>query len=349
MKPILYLDMDGFLFDYDSHYKLHNLRKDQPEPQGFFETIPIYPGAVDFVNALYDSGKFEIYFLSTPSWSSPTSYTEKRLALEAHFRKEIVYKKLILSHNKGLLKGDYIIDDRKVNGVENFEGIHLHYGQPEDNPLDYNKILKYFNIHRSNVIIVGVTGIIGSGKTTFVKEMENLGYITYSSDKVVKHLLAEKEELIKNLVNRYSDKIVVEGFIDSHELAKIAFKTSRDAKDLNAFIHPYLREHFTNYINLLQEQNKEDVVLIWEAPLLFETGLNDIFHYTVGVAMPLEEARKRAIMRGMSSDDYDKRMQFQLTNKHTKCNYTVLNTFSVENLKQHALNLDKILKKKFFK
>lgn len=71
---------------------------------------------------------YEVYFLSTPMWLVPQSYTDKRLWVERIFG-ELAKKKLILTHNKGLLMGDYIIDDRIKHGVDNFRGEHIHFGQ----------------------------------------------------------------------------------------------------------------------------------------------------------------------------------------------------------------------------
>jgi hypothetical protein len=68
-----------------------------------------------------------VYFLSTPVWDNPSSYTEKRIWIGNTFG-EAAEKKLILSHNKGLFYGHYLIDDRRVNGVEEFVGEHIHFG-----------------------------------------------------------------------------------------------------------------------------------------------------------------------------------------------------------------------------
>ena len=75
---------------------------------------------------------FDVYLLSTPMWDHPRSWTDKRTWVAANLG-DSATKRLILTHNKGLVKGDYLIDDRIVNGVGNFEGEHIHFGQSPHN------------------------------------------------------------------------------------------------------------------------------------------------------------------------------------------------------------------------
>ena len=105
-KEILYIDLDGVCADYD----LAKKRSSGLEPEsreGFFEFLPEISGAIEAVKKLNE--RFEIYFLSTAPWSNKFALSEKRIWVEHHFG-DIAFKKLILSHNKGLLKGSYLID-----------------------------------------------------------------------------------------------------------------------------------------------------------------------------------------------------------------------------------------------
>lgn len=137
-KPILYIDMDGVLVDFAKKAKAIGYKDDAPKPLDLFEGLEPYPDAIWAWNILQE--KFDTYILSTAPWSVPNSFTEKRLWVEKYLG-DSSYKKLILSPNKGLLKGEYLIDDRKANGVLDFEGEHLHFGYKPF--LDWKSVVDY--------------------------------------------------------------------------------------------------------------------------------------------------------------------------------------------------------------
>lgn len=93
----------------------------------FFENLPPIKDAIDSVNILRNSGKYNVHILTAPSTRNPSSYTEKRIWVENHFDDEFT-NKLIISPNKGLLKGDILIDDKvSGKGQENFDGRVMPY------------------------------------------------------------------------------------------------------------------------------------------------------------------------------------------------------------------------------
>lgn len=121
--------MDGVLCDFDK-------RKRELESEGFvgvklfshssaFKDLEPIEGAIDAWHLLHE--KYEPYILSTPPWSNPDVWGEKRKWVSDYLGKT-ANKKLILSHNKGLIIGDYLIDDRIANGVGDFKGEHIHFG-----------------------------------------------------------------------------------------------------------------------------------------------------------------------------------------------------------------------------
>jgi 5'-nucleotidase len=131
-KEIVYIDMDGVLCDYASFLEKKvnegmNIFQVYKIPGAFEELEPI-KGAIDAFHLL--DKYFEVYILSTPMWSNPDSWRGKRIWVEKHLGKT-AKKKLILSHNKGLMKGKYLIDDREANGVLDFEGEHIKFGENE--------------------------------------------------------------------------------------------------------------------------------------------------------------------------------------------------------------------------
>ena len=132
---IVYIDMDDTLCDFDTAFKRSKLEHpDITWPQsrhGFFLNLQPIDGAIEAVNELIVSNKYDPYILSSPSVRNPTCYAEKRVWIENYFGLEFC-KKLILSPNKGLNHGEYLIDDNvEGKGQDAFKGELIHFGGDE--------------------------------------------------------------------------------------------------------------------------------------------------------------------------------------------------------------------------
>ena len=129
---IIYIDMDDTLCDYSTAFneavnKVPNLAFPQSQ-YGFYSHLKPIDGAIDGVKHLINSNHFEVYILTAPSTYNPLSYTEKRVWVEKHFGLDFT-EKLIICANKGLLKGDVLIDDLiEGKGQEDFEGELIQFG-----------------------------------------------------------------------------------------------------------------------------------------------------------------------------------------------------------------------------
>lgn len=146
MKTKLFLDMDGVLADFMGAVTNHPDYVDGVPLDSFdvFENLNPIDGAIESVRKIIESGKYDVFVLSTAPWGSPKAWMDKRLWIEKHLPE--LKKRLILTHYKDLCCGsssDIIIDDRIVNGVERWSGIHLHFGTEFK---DWNSILEYLNI-----------------------------------------------------------------------------------------------------------------------------------------------------------------------------------------------------------
>jgi 5'(3')-deoxyribonucleotidase len=146
IKKIIYVDMDDVICDFNASYRQKIIL--QPEikyPQSqydFFRKLEPVANALESVNYLNKQELFDLYILTAPSIRNPLSYTEKRLWIEDYFGLDLV-RKLIISPNKGLNKGDYLIDDMdNGKGQEIFEGKILQFGSKEYQ--NWTDILKYF-------------------------------------------------------------------------------------------------------------------------------------------------------------------------------------------------------------
>jgi hypothetical protein len=107
---------------------------------GFFENLEPIDGAIESINQLRK--QFDVYILTAPSNRNPHCYTEKRLWIEKHFDYEFT-ERLIISSNKSLLKGDFLIDDyAEGKGQESFGGELIQFGT-EKYP-DWQAVMEYF-------------------------------------------------------------------------------------------------------------------------------------------------------------------------------------------------------------
>ena len=135
-KKIVYVDMGGVLMDFHAGLELigDELRKEYAgrydEVPNIVSYLPPVKGAVEAMYALQQSGKYDVYILSTSPWSNPTTWSDKVEWINRHMDKYYC-KRLILSHHKNLLRGDYIIDDRGKHGTSGFKGEWLRFGSQE--------------------------------------------------------------------------------------------------------------------------------------------------------------------------------------------------------------------------
>lgn len=142
-KKILYFDMDNVLVDFPDFSKVDPKLLDEFEGRlheipGIFSLMEPLEGALEAHEIL--SKKFDTYLLSTAPWENSSAWADKNEWVKRYLGKS-AYKRLILSHNKHLNIGDYLIDDRTANGAGQFRGEHIHFGS-EKFP-DWNSVLEY--------------------------------------------------------------------------------------------------------------------------------------------------------------------------------------------------------------
>lgn len=140
----LFFDMDGVLVDFGSSIaKLSEETKKEYEGRldevpGIFSLMEPANGAIETVHLL--SKHFDVYILSTSPWNNPTAASDKIEWVKKYFS-DIFHKRVILTHRKDLVMGDYLIDDRGKNGASEFQGEWIQLGS-EKFP-DFDAILRY--------------------------------------------------------------------------------------------------------------------------------------------------------------------------------------------------------------
>lgn len=150
---ILYVDMDNVLVDFNRLLKDNNLNtKDEIDSfvdntEGIFLNLEPIKGAIEAFNFL--SKHFETYILTTAPWKNESAWTDKRRWVEKYLP-ENGTKKLIITHNKGLNKGDYLIDDRIAKGVDKFQGEHIHF--LTDQFPDWDSVVEYLRKKKEYIL-----------------------------------------------------------------------------------------------------------------------------------------------------------------------------------------------------
>ena len=147
-KKTIYFDMDGVLVDLAAkiaEYPAEVVAKFEKDdmvdqmPSLFLDPPPI-KGAVDAFNKFVNSDKYDVYILSTAPWENPSAWMHKRLWVDKYLG-DGAWKRLILSHNKHLNMGDYLVDDRTKNGAGDFTGELIQFGT--DKFPDWDSVVQY--------------------------------------------------------------------------------------------------------------------------------------------------------------------------------------------------------------
>jgi len=154
---------------------------------------------------------------------------------------------------------------------------------------------------------IGLTGGIGSGKTTVAEVFKQLGIPVYSSDNRAKSLMLENESLRKSLVDLFGKQAYVDGVLNRTYLASIVFSNDEALTKLNELVHPILQKDFEEW-NAAQQSP----YIIKEAAILFESGANKGLDKVVLVEAPKELRISRVLQRdGFERSDVIARMDKQ--------------------------------------
>lgn len=140
--------------------------------------------------------------------------------------------------------------------------------------------------------IIGLTGGIGSGKTTVANYFEKLGIPVYIADKEGKKITASPL-ILQSIKEKFGDAIFDGKLLNRKKLSQIVFNDSGKLQDLNAIIHPEVENHFRNWV--LSHSNFPFVVK--ETAILFETGSYKKCDIVITVIAPLEERINRVMKR----------------------------------------------------
>ena len=170
---------------------------------------------------------------------------------------------------------------------------------------------------------IGITGGIGSGKSTVAKIFEVLGIPVYYADDAAKRLMNENEKLKAKIQLQFGNDVYKNGQLDKKYLANIVFKSPEKLALLNALVHPATLKDAEKW--MLKQSTG---YAIKEAALIFESGAHEHLDYVMGVTAPAPLRIQRTMLRdGITREEVMARMDKQMdeTIKMKLCNFIIKN------------------------
>ena len=189
---------------------------------------------------------------------------------------------------------------------------------------------------------VGITGGIGSGKSTITSLFHDLGVPIYNSDERAKWLLSNDVDLINQIKILFGQESYSNNKLNRAHIANIVFQDNDMLKQLNAIVHPLVKIDFENWL-LLQ---KKEPLVIKEAAILIESGAYKELDVLIVVLADKKTRIKRVINRdNVSKEEVEKRMETQISDSERLkfANFSVDNNTDQSNLKMQVGELYKKL------
>ncbi len=164
-------------------------------------------------------------------------------------------------------------------------------------------------------MVIGVTGGIGSGKTTFCNVLRERGYLVYDTDKEARDLQNNNAALVAEIKALFGNEIYNEHGLDRKQLGALVFENADLLKQLGDIVHPYVRNSFKQWI----DQNTEQKLLFVECAILFEGGFNQFTQRNILITAEEDVRIKRVQKRdGISAELVKKRIDKQWPDSQKK-------------------------------
>lgn len=171
--------------------------------------------------------------------------------------------------------------------------------------------------------VIGLTGGIGSGKSTIAKMFQNLGIPVYVADEEAKKLMQSLVSLKYEIMANFGELAYKNGVLNTSYLAEIVFSNPEKLKLINQIVHPKVRAHFLQF-KTAQNSN----YIIFENAILFENRFDKMCDFVITITAPLEERIKRVEQRDkLNSEQILNRINSQWTDeqKTSKSNFIIEN------------------------
>lgn len=180
--------------------------------------------------------------------------------------------------------------------------------------------------------IIGLTGGIGSGKTTVAKEFNSYGIPIYITDEEAKNLM-QSDGVLDQIREQFGNSIFDNSILVRERLSKIVFNNPDALTQLNNIVHPAVQEHFKEWL----EKYKNESFVIYESAILFESGRYAACDYIINVVAPLEIRIERVILRDNTTRE---KVLERVKNQLNDDEKSAKSDFIIENTSMEALKLE---------
>ena len=159
------------------------------------------------------------------------------------------------------------------------------------------------------MLIVALTGGIGSGKSTVGQLFEDLGAIVIDSDQLARDVVERGTNGFDQIISAFGDEVLKNGDLDRAALGELVFKDPAKRKQLEQITHPLIRKAFSKIV----ESSKGDSIVVNQIPLLVESNHDYKFDHVITISASEDVRIERLLKRGMNLNQIKQRLQAQST------------------------------------
>ena len=190
------------------------------------------------------------------------------------------------------------------------------------------------------VKVIGLTGGIGSGKTTIANFFKEKGVPVYIADDEAKKVM-QSIEIIDQIKSVFGETLFENNILNRAKLAETVFNNADKLAQLNAIVHPAVKKDFENWL----QQHKNDQYVVYEAAILFESGRYKECDYIVTVTAPIEVRIERVMKRDNTTrEQVLSRMKMQWNDeKRISLSNFVINNSNLKIANEEVVKILKIL------
>lgn len=196
-------------------------------------------------------------------------------------------------------------------------------------------------------LIIGLTGGIGSGKSTVAKLFEQLGVAVYYTDSEAKKLMLNSKYIRKKLIERFGEEVYHNKELNKVFLANLIFTNKENLDFVNSIVHPKVNQHFKKWI---KKRGKETKYVIQENAILFENESDKYCDYIIAVIAPEEERINRVVARDKTTRQKVKERIGNQWSDEVKAekSHFIINNIELEKTETEVLKIHKNLIKLAF-